>query len=174
MDDSVPFGSGMWFLCLGLLVFGRGMDLLSTRLATPNLILEANPIARRLGWKWGPAFNLLICLATASSPFGSVILTTTSLLVAAHNFHSAWVMRALGEADYTAFMSAQFARTPKSVYLGCLVAETGLVGLLGAALVYFGGDELVPVGIGIGMICYAGVVLFFSLLSVWRIRWRMG
>ena len=31
----------------------RGMDFLSTWVATPNLVLEGNPIAKKLGWKMG-------------------------------------------------------------------------------------------------------------------------
>ena len=29
------------------------MDFLSTWVATPNLVLEGNPIAKKLGWRWG-------------------------------------------------------------------------------------------------------------------------
>ena len=46
MDDPVSFGSRGYLLMLGLLVFGRGMDFLSTWIATPNLALEGNPIAK--------------------------------------------------------------------------------------------------------------------------------
>jgi len=55
MDDAIPFGGRWYFLMLALLVFSRGMDILSTWIATPNLVLEGNPIAKKLGWKWGLA-----------------------------------------------------------------------------------------------------------------------
>ena len=50
MDEPVPFGSHVFNICFVLLLFARGMDILSTRIATPNLLLEANPLARKLGW----------------------------------------------------------------------------------------------------------------------------
>ena len=101
MEDFVPFASRDYFITLGLLAFARGMDFLSTWFATPTLALEANPLAKRLGWKWGIAFNLLLCVAAAHWPLAGLIVVTTSLLVAARNFKSAWLMRALGEVDYS-------------------------------------------------------------------------
>ena len=52
MDDLVQFNPRNYALFLGLLVAARGMDFLSTWIATPRLVLEANPLARRLGWRW--------------------------------------------------------------------------------------------------------------------------
>ena len=88
MEDLIPFGSARYFLILALLLFARGMDFLSTWIATPNLVLEANPIAKKLGWKWGMAVNLLLCPAFALWPLPAIVIITTSLLVAARNFQS--------------------------------------------------------------------------------------
>ena len=60
MDDSVPFGSREYLLMLALLVFARGMDFLSTWAASPRLKLEANPLAKFLGWKWGIVLNVVL------------------------------------------------------------------------------------------------------------------
>ncbi len=60
MEDFIPFGSAAYFVLLGILVFARGMDFLSTWIATPNLVLEANPIAKRLGWKLGLLVNSIL------------------------------------------------------------------------------------------------------------------
>jgi hypothetical protein len=43
LENYAPF--------LLLLVAARGMDLLSTWAGTPNLVLEDNPFAKKLGWK---------------------------------------------------------------------------------------------------------------------------
>jgi len=53
MDQSLPFASREYFIFLAVLAFSRGMDFLSTWVATPHLALEGNPIAKWLGWKWG-------------------------------------------------------------------------------------------------------------------------
>ena len=65
MDDSVPFASREYFIFLGLLVFSRGSDFLSTWVATPHLVLEGNPIAKWLGWKWGAVVNVILVISAA-------------------------------------------------------------------------------------------------------------
>src|SRR5713226_10585493 len=100
MSDLIPFGSRTYAEIFLLLLIARGMDFLSTWIATPNLVLEGNPIAKKLGWKWGTPINLLLCLSFAMWPLPAVIIATTSLLIAARNFQSAWLMRSLGEEAY--------------------------------------------------------------------------
>jgi hypothetical protein len=170
MDDLIPFGSREYWVMLALLIFGRAMDFLSTWVATPHLVLEGNPIARRLGWKWGIVLNLALCLGFARSPLIATILTTTSVLVAARNFQSAWLMRALGEHEYRLLMSEQLYRTGRRPYLLCMYAQALLTASIGAALVMFSDDYLIPVGIGLGLVAYGFAVAFFSTLSVWRSR----
>jgi hypothetical protein len=173
MDEAVQFGSRWYFLFLNLLMVARGMDLLSTRLATPHLALEANPIARKLGWKWGLVANGLICALFASWPMPAVIISTTSLLVAARNFQGVWLMRTLGEQEYQRWMGERVSETRPGLYVGCLLAQVGLVGAVGATLILFS-HEWVPFGIGVGIVAYALAVLIFTLLSVWRLRRRMS
>src|SRR5438445_9241756 len=97
MDDFLPFGSRYYLLTLGLLLVCRGMDILSTWVATPNLVLEGNPIAKKLGWRWGLPINFALCFTLAFWPLPAIVISTTSALVAARNFQSAWLMRSLGE-----------------------------------------------------------------------------
>src|SRR5437879_1367182 len=52
MQDRVPVGGRLYFFFLMLLLLSRGADFLSTWIATPNMVLEGNPLARKLGWKW--------------------------------------------------------------------------------------------------------------------------
>jgi hypothetical protein len=173
MDEAVQFGSRWYFLFLNLLMVSRGMDLLSTRLATPHLALEANPIARKLGWEWGLVANGLICALFASWPLPAVIISTTSLLVAARNFQGVWLMRTLGEQEYQRWMGQRVSETRPGLYVGCLLAQVGLVGAVGATLILFS-HEWVPFGVGVGIIAYALAVLIFTLLSIWRLRRRMS
>ena len=101
MDDPVSFGSREYFLMLALLAFARGMDFLSTWIATPNLALEGNPLAKKLGWKWGIIVERgAVVVVLAMWPLSAIVVTTASVLVAARNFQSAWLMRSLGEDAY--------------------------------------------------------------------------
>lgn len=172
--DEVPFGGRDYWVLLGLLGFGRGMDFLSTWIATPGLVLEANPIARRLGWRLGSVVNLAVCVLCARWPLPALIVTTTSVLVAARNFQSAWLMRTMGEEHYRAWFVDRVSETPLRWYVGCVLAQTLLTALIGVALLCFSGNWLVPLGVGMGMITYAIAVAFYTLLSLWRVRRRRG
>jgi hypothetical protein len=173
MDDLVPFGSPLYFLYLTLLLVGRGADFLSTWVATPNLVLEANPLARKLGWKWGTVLNAAICLLFACWPLPAIVIITTSVLVAARNFQSAWLMRSLGEARYRSWIAERLAESSRVVFLVCVLAQSVLVGSLGGVLIYFSRDGLVPFAVGAGLVTYACAVTFFTVLSVRRV-WRLN
>ena len=181
MDDPFSFASRGYFLMLALLVFSRGMDFLSTWIATPNLALEGNPLAKKLGWKWGVLLNIVICLALPLWPLSAIVVATASVLVAARNFQSAWLMRSLGEDFYRDWHVERVRETRVTLYLFCLAGNTLLTAAVGAALIYFSDWRLVPFAIGMGMIAYAIAVAFYTLLAIWRIhraakrearRWR--
>jgi hypothetical protein len=170
MDQVLPFPSGAWFLTLAVLLVARGLDMLSTWVATPNLTLEGNPIARLLGWRWGIPVNLGCCLVLAFMPFAAVVMSTVSVLVAARNFQLAWLMRSLGEQAYREWHTQRFQETPITLYLLCLAANTLLTASVGGAVAWFSRHALVPLGIGAGIIGYAVAVAGFTLLAIWRLR----
>jgi hypothetical protein len=171
IDEVVPFGSHAYNLCFVLLLFARSMDFLSTWIATPNLVLEANPIARKLGWRGGIIVNFFLCVGFAFWPLTAVIISTTSVLVAARNFQLAWLMRSSGEDSYRAWFSERLEETPPSLFIFCLLAQTVLTGMVGGGLILFSRiDQWITIGIGMGIIGYSLAVLIFTLLSLWRSR----
>ncbi len=170
MDDYVPFGSRLYALMFLLLLVSRGMDFLSTWVATPNMVLEGNPIAKKLGWRWGIALNLALCVAFAFWPMPAIVISTTSVLVAARNFQSAWLMRSLGEEGYRDWHVERIQETRITLYLFCLAGNTLLTAGVGAAVIYFSNLAVVPVAIGVGIMGYAGAVAFYTLLGIWRLR----
>jgi len=170
MDDTVTFASRDYCLYLLLLIFARGMDFLSTWIATPNLVLEGNPLAKKLGWKWGLALNVVLCVALAAWPLSAIVVATASVLVAARNFQSAWLMHSLGEEIYRRWHVERVQETRVTLYLFCLAGNTLLTAGIGAALIYFSNLRLVPFAIGMGMVAYAIAVAFYTLLAIWRIR----
>ena len=78
-------------------------------------------------------------------------------------------MRTLGEEGYRDWFVARLIETHLGLYLFCLLSQTILYLLIGSALVYFSHYQI-PFAIGIGIVAYALTVLFYTLLSVWRIR----
>ncbi|GDY20247.1 hypothetical protein LBMAG56_15920 [Verrucomicrobiota bacterium] len=174
MEELVPFGGRAYWGLFALLAVGRGLDFLSTWVATPNLVLEANPIARKLGWKWSGVVNLALCVGMALWPLPALIVVTTSVLVAARNFKSAWLMRSLGEHEYRAWMTARVEATPWPLFLFCMAGETLPFVAVGGALMYFESERLIPLAVGMGNVAYGLAVAFYTLLSVWRLRRFMG
>jgi hypothetical protein len=170
MDDPVAFGSREYFLMLALLVFSRGMDFLSTWIATPNLVLEGNPLAKKLGWRWGLLLNVVMVVGLALWPLSAIVVATASVLVAARNFQSAWLMHSLGEDAYREWHVQRVRETRVTLYLFCLAGNTLLTAGVGAVLIYFSRMRLVPFAVGMGMVVYSIVVAFYTLLAVWWIH----
>ncbi len=170
MEEFVPFGSRHYALMFLLLFVARGMDFLSTWVATPNMVLEGNPIAKKLGWRWGIPLNLAMCFGFAFWPLPAIVISTTSVLVASRNFQSAWLMRSLGEQIYRDWHIERVQETSVTLYLFCLFAQTALVGGVGGAAVYFSEGRLELLAIGLGIVGYALAVTFYTLLGIWRMR----
>jgi hypothetical protein len=168
--DTLLFGSREYFFMLALLLFARGMDFFSTWIATPTLALEGNPLAKKMGWKLGGVVNLALCLTFAFWPLTAIIVVTAGLLVAAHNFHNAWLMRSMGEEAYRHWFLERISHTRRPLYILCLLGETFLTGLVGAGLLWFARMDSVPFAIGSGIVAYAVIVLFYTSLSLWRAR----
>src|SRR5256885_9975157 len=167
MDDFFIFGSQRYCLMLLALLFARGMDVLSTWIATPNLVLEGNPIAKILGWRWGLPINAGICLVLAFWPLPAIVLSTTSVLVAARNFQSAWLMRSMGEEAYRDWHVARIQETRVTIFLLCLAGNTLLTACIGGLGFVFSRMELIPFGIGAGIVAYGGAVVFYKLVGIW-------
>jgi hypothetical protein len=107
-------------------------------------------------------------------PLSALVVATASVLVAARNFQSAWLMRSMGEEAYRHWYGQRLAETPIALYLLCLAGQTVLTLAVGAAVVGFSATRddvpLVPLGIGMGIVAYGVAVLVFTLFSLWRSR----
>jgi hypothetical protein len=176
-SEFVPVGTMAWWRFTALILFGRACDLGSTYLATPRLRLEGNPLARRLGWRGGILFSLAAALIFGGWPLIAISITTTSMLVAARNLQHAWVMRSLGEERYQDWFCERVWESPRGLVIGCHWGEALLSGLPGLALVVWGEDTRVSLGIGLGMTVYGLAVAIFSTWILWglgrqRARYR--
>jgi hypothetical protein len=170
-QEYLPFASGPYWLMLGILVFARGCDFGSTWLATPNLRLEANPLAAWLGWKRGILLNVALCAGLAAFLVPAVMLSTTSILVAARNLENAWLMRSMGETRYQVWMASMLQRSGTGLILGCFWSNGLLFFLVGLAVILSAGN-IVSISIGFGIVGYAFAVVFFTTLSIWRSKRR--
>ncbi|MBM3892612.1 MAG: hypothetical protein FJ388_26130 [Verrucomicrobia bacterium] len=165
---ATPLGLTYW-LCLLLLVAARGLDFLSTWVATPSLLLEANPIARAMGWRLGLALNALLCLVAAAMPFVAVLVSVTSVMVAARNFQAAWLARTMGEYEFRDHLREQFRRADKRLVLGCVWAQAVLYCVIGGTVVALAGEIMVQ-AIGWGIVGFGLAVAVHSTHYYRRVR----
>ena len=168
VPEVVPPGSAPWCLFAVLALLGRAADLVSTYIATPHLALEGNPLARRLGWRWGIPINVLASLGVGCFPSLAIAVSTTSVLVAARNFQNAWIMRSMGEWQYRMWMAERLDQTPRPLPVGCFMAEAVLTVLPGLALLAFAESGGVAQSVGMGITAYAAAVALFTLMALWR------
>ena len=141
-----------------LLLIGRLGDVLSTRLITPTLQLEANALARRLGWRFA-WFSLVLALVPYFSPAVGISFLSASLLVSASNLSRGWMLRALGETEADRFFLSAAAKTQLSTALGFVFAGAIFVVAAGAILVWLSGSANNPsYWFGIGIVVYGTAI----------------
>ena len=161
-----------------LLLVARLGDLGSTYFVTPSLRLEANPVARRLGWKYAVA-----TVGIAAVPFipeggivTGLVLLIASLLVTSSNLRSAILIRGLGEARYAALVDEALQRVPAWQAYAILLISNGFFASVGVLLMFFYPDEGKSWAwwFAVGLIAYAAAVVFHHGLYYARAYARLS
>lgn len=156
-------------LCL-LILLSRLGDIGSTYLITPKLKLEANPIARKLGWPFA-VLTLLVCLIPYYSTALGVVALVPSLLVSASNTGKIWFIRAYGENEYYVLLHRLARASKLSHALAGTLVSALFIALVGLALMFLSPDPTKDWGywFAIGLLAYAFVVAFYGCLSLVRL-----
>jgi hypothetical protein len=139
-------------------------------LITPKLLLEANPIVRKLRWPYAILTSGLCVVPYFNEAIG-VALLVGSLLVTASNARQIWFARAIGEEAYAALRLELAKKTRMSHALAGALASSGFIALLGLTMLLFYPDPSDDWGfwIGFGMLAEALVVGFYQSLSIVRL-----
>jgi hypothetical protein len=164
-----------WFThVLALLVLlSRIGDVVSTRLITPTLRLEANPLVVRLGWRFAIATLLVALIPYFMTTLGVAVLTV-SLLVAGSNFSRGWVAHAIGEAEYEEFLLRAASRGSRRVAVRFILAGAAHVVLAGAVLMWLSTPSQWGYYFGFGVVAYGLVVAVHGSRFVNRLFRRAG
>lgn len=121
-----------------LIFLARLGDIGSTYLATPNLKLESNPIAKLGGWRFA-ILTVLACLIPFVSPPVGMTVLVLSLMVTGSNLSRGWIMRALGEDEYQAVLASAASRSSLPVALAFVMGSAASIGFAGLILLYLSG-----------------------------------
>jgi hypothetical protein len=119
-------------LCVLILV-SRLADIVSTYLVSPTLKLEANPIVRKLGFRFA-FLTLLLCIIPYYHRGLALIVVVPSLLVASSNISKYWVVKTLGEEEYGRRLLIFAATSKKSRALFSVLGSAFFVTLAGLVL----------------------------------------
>jgi len=157
------------FIALVVLLSRLG-DLATTYLVSPTLQLEANLLARRLGWKFAVATLLAALVPYYSVPAG-LIIATASLLVSASNAAKIMTARALGEWEYAQLARVVVARTGPGRGLLFTLLPALCYAALGGLILLFYPDPVRDWGfyIGTGVLTYAFIIVFWGSIRFLRL-----
>jgi len=154
----------------GLAVCSRAADVWTTYLVSPNLKLEANPVARRFGWKFA-LLTILVGLAAYASPPMGVVILTTSFLVAASNASKIVMAKAMGEEQLAALSRRVTLETPPWPGLLFLVMPAFFIAMLGGAILFLYPQESEwGYDIGLGMLAYASAICLWYPVRYFHVR----
>jgi hypothetical protein len=133
------------------------------------LRLEANPIARKLRWRFGLA-TLLVCFLPYYHVGFAYTLLVTSLLVSASNARGIWLARSLGEERYLAQLQEAAARSSVAPAVGWTLLTASFWVLLGALMWLLSqGDRDWARYTALGIWIYALVVALYGSLFLVRL-----
>ena len=153
-----------------LLLISRLGDIGTTFLVTPNLSLEANPIMRKLGWRFAAA-TLLLCLVPYFNQVVAVLILMPFLMISAGNAGRIWIARALGEGEYYALLirAARQSRPIEAILPMCVSA--GFIMLTGLVVLLFYPRPSTDWGfwLGVGIVLYGVSIAFYGTLFVRRL-----
>ena len=146
-----------------LLFISRLGDIVSTYLATPNLVLETNPIIRKLRWPYA-VFTIFVCFIPYYDTGVALILLAPSLLVSSSNFSRLWFITTLGEKEYKKLLLAVRRKGNYDNACYCMGMSGIFMFLLGFLLLMVSPKDSWPLYIGFGIEIYSLVILLYGFL----------
>jgi hypothetical protein len=157
------------YLCVAVLVSRLG-DIGTTYLATPRLVLEANPVARRFRWPFALA-TLSVCFLPYYSPPYAVMVLVASLLVSASNAARLWWIRVMGEERFYRLMLELAALSkPMSSILCILIPPFFIFLLAGSLLTFYPNPSDWGYYFACGIASYAFVLTVYGPLFYLKLR----
>ena len=155
-------------LCFLILVSRLG-DIISTYLVTPTLKLEANPIVRKLGFRF-TFLTLLLCLIPYYHTGLALIVVVPSLLVTSSNISKYWVVKTIGEEEFSERLLIVAGKSRLSRALFSVLASAFFVILAGLVLLFLCPERNSwGYWFGYGIIVYGFIMALYGSLSCYRL-----
>ncbi len=102
------------YLVNGLIIsFGRFLDILATYRVTPKLELETNYLVKKLGWIGGIILQIPLIILGAFFNTFTIFIFVYSFLITAHNISGSWLVKGMGEEEYTNMLKNGVSKVDK-------------------------------------------------------------
>ncbi|NVM03824.1 MAG: hypothetical protein HWN67_15950 [Candidatus Helarchaeota archaeon] len=98
--------------CL-IISFGRFLDIWATYRVTPKLELETNYLVKKLGWIGGIILQAPLIILGAFFNTFTIFIFVYSFLTAAHNISGSWLVKGIGEEEYTNMLKNGISKVDK-------------------------------------------------------------
>ena len=134
------------------------------------MTLEANPIMRRLGWRFA-LLTLLICLVPYISTDMGVMVLVPFLLISASNTSRIWFIRTYGELAYRDLLNQLAKKSKLSHAIAGIMVSASFTSLAGFVLLFLAPDPSRDWGfwVALGIIVYAFVIALYGSLYMRRL-----
>ena len=168
MDDFLRTGRNWEHVLAVVLFLARVADVGSLYLVTPTRLLIANPIVRKLGWPFA-LLTIGLCFVPYYHTGMAMVLIAWSLVAAMSNLSKAYIVRALGEANFLRALQQAAGRRPGEA-IAFVLGSSGAVALVGLVLLGIsGGPTMWSFAFAVGVILYACGMAMFGCLFVRRL-----
>ena len=157
------------FLYFIFCIVFRGLDFLSTYMVTPGLKLEANLIAKKLGWKKMAVLNIILCFFCGFSLDATIIICTVSLLVTGNNFGRGLLTRGLGEERSRQIMNDAIKKLSTGTILIFTLSYGFVYIILGSVMIYFTNSYIIFY-IAQGILVFGIVIIIHMNISIFKKR----
>jgi hypothetical protein len=153
-----------------LIMVSRLGDIGSTYLVTPNLTLEANPIAKKLGWRFA-FLSLFLCFIPYYNTSLAIIVLVPSLLISSSNIGKIWLIRSIGEQEYAGMLLRLAQKGKLSHAISGVLVSAFFMFLVGVMLWFLSPDPALHWGywFGFGIMIYSVAIAFYGSLYFIRL-----
>src|SRR5262249_31301474 len=153
-----------------LILVSRVGDVVTTFFVTPTLKLEANPVVRKLGWRFA-ILSLAVSLIPWWSVGAGIVILVPSLMVSAGNAARIWAARTMGEASMKKMMLDLARRSTLRLALVPIYASSAFLALLGLVLIWLCPDPVADPAywFGAGIVAYGIVIALHGSFAYVRL-----
>jgi len=156
-----------------IVIFGRILDIASTRYVTRELKLETNKLARKIGWRGMLFLQIPIVFLGSLDFYFAIFIFFWSILLFGNNIQGSWYIKEVGENNYQKELIANLkVSKPWKIIIGeiSLLITFTFSGLFIVIALYIFEDIVAVFFIALALICQGILGTIRSLLYLFALK----